>query len=51
MLRDFYLLRIYVLPKHGDNFLNSFLMMIMFVYVTVLPFSFPDEKLQFSQMG
>jgi len=26
-------------------------MMILFVYVTVLPFSFPDEKLQFSQMG
>jgi hypothetical protein len=25
--------------------------MILFVYVTVLPFSFPDEKLQFSQMG
>jgi len=27
------------------------LTMILFVYVTVLPFSFPDEKLQFSQMG
>jgi len=26
-------------------------MMILFVYVTVLPFSLPDEKLQFSQMG
>jgi len=26
-------------------------MTILFVYVTVLPFSFPDEKLQFSQMG
>jgi len=33
------------------RFLNSFLMMTLFVYVTVLPFSFPDEKLQFSQMG
>ncbi len=30
---------------------NIFLMMILFVYVTVLSVLFVDEKLQFSQMG
>ena len=33
------------------QFSNSFLMMILFVYVTVLSVSFSDERLQFSQMG
>jgi len=36
MLKDSYLLQIYVLPKHGGMVTNSntFLTMILFVYVT-----------------
>jgi len=39
----------YAGQKHPED--NSFLMMILFVYVTVLSVSLTDERLQFSQMG
>ena len=50
MLRDSYLLQIYVL-LNTVTISNTFLMMILSVYVTVLSVFFADEKPQFSQMG
>lgn len=35
---------------HDDNS-NNFVMMMLFVYVTVLSILFADQKLQVSQMG